>query len=89
MKRSHLKRFAEQVAQDLAGKGYEYWYAHARDETVLDHEIEGQHVQVEVQVLECNADFVQLGVSVSDSGLWSSYFPPGTTVVVKRDCLKT
>ena len=85
MKRSKLKRFAEQVAQKLAHKGYEYWYTHTIGESMLlEHEIEGQHVQVEVQVLERNEDFVQLGVAVSDAGLLSSYFPPGTTVVVRR-----
>ncbi len=84
MKRSRLKQIAQVVAADAASKGYDYWVLVGDEPIAFSKTIDGQEVQIEIQVLELTETFVQLGVSASGFGFFSPCFPKGVTVLVRK-----
>ncbi len=86
MNRKQLKDIAENIGEEMEGKGYDYWYS--QDQAVphtFIKEIEKQNIQVEVMELERNDKYIHLGIAVSNDSCFSQIFPPGTSVIVYRE----
>lgn len=78
-----LRRLAEQVAAETEEKPYEHWIAQDYSIT-YECTFEGRNLQVEINDLEIEPDYVHLIISVDDGG-WSAYYPISTSVIVRRE----
>ena len=82
MKRRLLKQCVREIALEVEQRPYDYWVA-ADLPMVYESTYQNQPIQVEIVLLELNAEYVQLGISVHDDGFLSAYCPPSFSVVIR------
>jgi len=83
MKRQDLLACAKEIAQDIERRPYDYW-ASKDNPIVLEKAYQFESVQIEIQVLELEDTYIHLGISADTGKGLSAYFPPGTSVVIKK-----
>jgi len=69
------KKFYEKGAEEALKKEYPYTFCFVSN---------GVEYQIEVDLLENEEDYVQLGVSVSGDSFLSDFFPVSTSVVIEK-----
>ena len=80
MKRRELKAICADLIEQFSKRPYKEWKM--KDYPIdFELEINNELIQVELNMLENNPDYVQIGVAVNDRGL-SSFFPVGRTFIV-------
>ncbi len=84
LKRSVLKKLASVIASELEQKPYDYWTTQEFPIT-YETKLEGKDVQVEIDRLELEDDYVHLSVSVDTGWGWSAFSPPGTSVIIRKE----
>ena len=83
MKRSELREIARKVGKEQLAKGYGFWCS-VGEPVTFDRIIGKTAVQIEINVVERNDEYVQIGISASDGRFWSSCCPPGISFVIER-----
>lgn len=78
-----FRHCVERVAAEIEEKPYEHWVEQDYPIT-YECNFEGRNLQVEINDLEIEPDYVHLGISVDDGG-WSAFHPLSTSVIVRRE----
>ncbi|MDH4239413.1 MAG: hypothetical protein OEW48_07605 [Phycisphaerae bacterium] len=81
--RLFLKRFLREVVADYESKPYEYWDTVTLPIT-FERVFEGKEVQVEIDMLESEAEYRHIIISV-DEGFLFGYSPVGTSIIIHKD----
>ncbi len=84
MKRRKLRAYAEEIGRDLEKKAYEHW-ATQEFPIAYETEFEGEEVQVTIDRLELEDDYVHLSIIVFTGWGWSAFSPPGTSVIIRKE----
>lgn len=85
MKRSRWKQYAAQLACELEAKPYEHWVAAAKGlPDSFTRDFNGEVLQIELDVLEIDPDYVHIGISIDDGGL-SAFVPVTTSALIRRN----
>lgn len=83
VKRTLLKRCAEQIASEMERQSYEHW-AEQSLPISFEYTFEDQTLQVEIDVLELEPNYIHLVVSVDDGGL-SALLPACTSIIINKE----
>ena len=78
-----LKRFLREVVADYESKPYEYWETITLPIT-FERVFEGKEVQAEIHMLESEAEYRHISISV-DEGFLFGYRPVGTSIIIQKD----
>jgi len=83
--RDVLMAHAKHLSMEAEALGYEYWrtHSHIQREDIL----EGCDIQIEIEVLEKNRDYIRLDVAVDD--IYQARYPASYSVVVRRRGIST
>ncbi|MGI6355461.1 MAG: hypothetical protein ACOX6W_10245 [Lentisphaeria bacterium] len=80
MKRRELKAICADLVEQFSKRPYKEWQV--KDYPIdFELEVNNELIQVELNMLENNPDYIQIGVAVNDRGL-SASFPVGRTFIV-------
>ncbi|NIP22397.1 MAG: hypothetical protein GWN67_20055 [Phycisphaerae bacterium] len=78
-----LKRFLKEVVSDYKSRPYEYWDTVTLPIT-FEKVFEGKEVQAEINMLESEAEYRHISISV-DEGFLFGYCPIGTSFIIHKD----
>lgn len=81
-----MAELAREIAAAMEEKSYTYWCAQSFPQ-VFEREVDGQEIQVEVEHLEQNRDYIHLNVAVDDGRL-SAFSPACYGAIIHRTAVE-
>ena len=82
MKRALWKRCASVIAGEIEGEPYAHW-ASTEFPVTFERVFEGKELQVELNMLEHEEEYIHIGIAVDDGGL-GAYWPVSTSVIIRK-----
>jgi hypothetical protein len=86
MSRKELKNILNKEMGIISkSKNFQKWHSTKKDNINYIKKVKGHKLQVEINILEIEKDYVHIGVCVDDGKFWNTLMPVSSSFIICKD----